>query len=380
MKAHLRPVKGNIFESRAQTLVNTVNTVGVMGKGLALEFRKRFPDMYEDYVRRTREGRVKLGEPYVFKRLVPPWILVFPTKEHWRSVSRLADIVAGLKYVEHNYLKWGVTSLAVPPLGCGLGQLEWRVVGPTLYRHLDRLAIPVELYVPFGTSAEEMSAEFLGQPSEAQLVESARDGNGEVPVGVVVALEVLRRINRTRYHWPIGRVAFQKLLYFATRAGLETRLQFRRASFGPHSEDLKPLLTKLVNNGLVEEHAIGSGRMFRVEVGPTFEDARRRNEAVIAANEPAITQLVDLFCRIRSTHQAELIATVDFARRTIRTPNDAKPTEKDVLEEVMEWKRHARPKYDENEVALVVREMAALGVLDVSASPDLRISGDPGSV
>src|SRR5262245_52928371 len=109
---------GDLFQSGAQTLVNTVNCVGVMGKGVALEFKRRFPDMYEDYVARCAARQVRLGEPYLFHRPAPPWILNFPTKDHWRAVSRLADIVAGLESLEEHYREWGITSLAVPPLGC----------------------------------------------------------------------------------------------------------------------------------------------------------------------------------------------------------------------------------------------------------------------
>src|SRR6266508_6326123 len=140
-----------MFESDAQTLVNTVNCVGVMGKGIALEFKKRFPDMYADYVARCERGQVRLGEPYLYRTPVPPWILNFPTKDHWRSVSRLEDIIQGLDHLLQHYEEWGIKSIAVPPLGCGQGQLEWRVVGPTLYRYLSRMDIPVELYAPHGT-------------------------------------------------------------------------------------------------------------------------------------------------------------------------------------------------------------------------------------
>ncbi len=114
----IRPLVGNIFTSEAQTLVNIVNCVGIMGKGLALEFKKLFPDMYEDYVIRCKAKEVRLGEPYLYRRLLPPWILNFPTKDHWRSVSRLSDIVAGLEYLEKHYREWEITSLAVPALGC----------------------------------------------------------------------------------------------------------------------------------------------------------------------------------------------------------------------------------------------------------------------
>ena len=124
----VKVIVSDLFASRAQTLVNTVNCVAVMGKGVALEFRKRFPMMYADYVERCRTGSVKLVRTYVYKDLTHPWMLNFPTKDRWRSVSRIDDIIRGLNYVEEHYRKWGITSLAVPRLGCGQGQLEWRVV------------------------------------------------------------------------------------------------------------------------------------------------------------------------------------------------------------------------------------------------------------
>ena len=99
----IKVVRGTLFESNAQTWVNAVNCVGVMGKGIALEFKNRFPDMYEDYVSRCKRGEAKLGRPYLFKRLVPPWILNFPTKDHWRSAARLRDIIDGLEYLTAHY-------------------------------------------------------------------------------------------------------------------------------------------------------------------------------------------------------------------------------------------------------------------------------------
>jgi len=164
---------GDLFESKCQALVNTVNTVGIMGKGVALEFKKRFPDMFEDYVKRCSEGKVKLGEPYLYKRLTPPWILNFPTKEHWRSVSNISDILRGLNYLEQHYKEWGITSIALPPLGCGHGQLEWKIVGPTLYRYIKALDIPVELYAPLGTPPEELTPEFLSREVEQAIVSGA---------------------------------------------------------------------------------------------------------------------------------------------------------------------------------------------------------------
>jgi O-acetyl-ADP-ribose deacetylase (regulator of RNase III) len=141
-------VTGDIFNSEAQTLVNAVNCAGVMGKGIALAFKRHFPAMFADYAERCKEGRVRLGEPYLYRGESLPWVLNFPTKDHWRSASKLEAIVAGLSYLEAYYHEWGITSLAVPALGCGAGQLEWNVVGPILRDMLGKLDIPVTLFAP----------------------------------------------------------------------------------------------------------------------------------------------------------------------------------------------------------------------------------------
>lgn len=154
---------GDLFTSKAQTIVNAINCVGVMGKGIALQFKNRFPDMFRDYEERCKRKEVKLGRPYLYKTMLPPYILNFPTKDHWRSVTNLADIERGLQYLHNHYKEWGITSIAVPALGCGEGTLEWRVVGPTLYSYLSKMDIPVELYKPYGTPHQELQPEFLEQ-------------------------------------------------------------------------------------------------------------------------------------------------------------------------------------------------------------------------
>src|SRR5690348_10387922 len=90
---------GNLFDSEAQTLVNAVNCVGVMGKGIALAFKRRYPAMFADYVARCKDGLVRLGEPYLYRGSARPYVLNFPTKNHWRSAVKLEDIVAGLAYL-----------------------------------------------------------------------------------------------------------------------------------------------------------------------------------------------------------------------------------------------------------------------------------------
>ncbi len=372
-KSNITALVGDLFKSDCQTIVNTVNTVGVMGKGIALEFKKQFPDMFEDYEQSCKEGKVKLGEPYLYKRLTPPWILNFPTKGHWRSVSKLSDIIRGLKYLEKHYQEWGITSIAIPPLGCGYGQLEWKIVGPTLYRHMKHFNMPVELYAPLGTSKEELTNDFLS--SEITPNDSNKSANGKIAPGLVAVIEILSRIEQEPHHWPIGRTLFQKIAYFATDFGLKTDLRFNRGSYGPFDASLKGKITRLVNNGLIKEEQLG--RMFSVKTGPTFKDAQIRYKKVIEENEPIINKLTDLFLRINTTHQAELAATIHYSANYLIKERKIKPSESDVLKAVMEWKQKRRPPYDENEVAKTIRNLASLGFLNVSASSDLPTSNEP---
>src|SRR5215468_9685870 len=155
---------GDLFTSRAQTLVNAVNCVGVMGKGVALEFKKRWPAMFEDYQRRCERKEVRLGEPYNYRDASGILIVNFPTKNHWRSAARLADIERGLDYFADHVIEWGITSVALPPLGCGNGGLEWDEVGPLIYRKLHGLPIDVEVYAPYGTPSNQLTESFLSRP------------------------------------------------------------------------------------------------------------------------------------------------------------------------------------------------------------------------
>jgi uncharacterized protein YwgA/O-acetyl-ADP-ribose deacetylase (regulator of RNase III) len=355
---------GDLFKSKAQTWVNTVNTVGVMGKGVALGFKQRFPDMYADYLRRCERREVRLGEPYVFRSASLPWIINFPTKEHWRSVSRLTDIVAGLEYLEKHVREWQVTSMAVPPLGCGQGGLEWSVVGPTLFRHLKRLDVPVELYAPHGTPEDQLALNFLDRPPNVTIWAS----QDRISEGALVLVEVVARIAKEPYHWPVGHVRFQKLAYFAKRAGVPLELNFERGSYGPYSKQVKPLLSHLVNNGLLIE--AGRGRMLAIRPGPTYPDAQRIHGSYIAAWEAQIERLVDLFTRIPTTNQAELVATVDYVAQILAA--QGRVSEHDVFEAVREWK--PTKSWTEDSIAVAVRYLGMLGWLKVEPSIDLPVS------
>ena len=146
--------RGNLIEARTEALVNTVNCWGYMGKGVALQFKKAFPANFEAYRRACRSRSVELGKMFVFEtgsHLNPKYIINFPTKRHWRAKSRLADIRAGLEDLVATARRLGLASLALPPLGCGLGGLDWDEVRPIIAAAFaDFPELAVALYEPLG--------------------------------------------------------------------------------------------------------------------------------------------------------------------------------------------------------------------------------------
>lgn len=159
----LHLVEGDMFFSNKQTLTISVNTVGVMGKGLASRAKYQFPDLYTYYQELCKNTSLEMGKPVLYKRdtsindtfsigLIeeeePTWFLLFPTKKHFRDQSDLVGIEKGLIWIKENYKSLGITSLALPALGCGLGWLSWEDVGPMMVKHLKDLEIPVWIYLP----------------------------------------------------------------------------------------------------------------------------------------------------------------------------------------------------------------------------------------
>lgn len=138
---------GSIFTSSAQTLVNPVNCKGVMGAGLALAFKQQFPDVFNQYAWYYRNHGMKPGEPYLVPSVKHQWVLNFPTKDHWRNPSLLDYIDEGLAFFVKLYDFWGITSVAFPVLGCGLGGLRWEDVQPLMEQALAPLPIPCEIWL-----------------------------------------------------------------------------------------------------------------------------------------------------------------------------------------------------------------------------------------
>ena len=168
----IRYIEGDIFKSPAQVIVNTVNTVGVMGKGIALEFKKRYPDMFQAYRDICDKRKLKTGSLMLYYE-PDHWVLLFPTKENWRNPSRMEYIEAGLAKFCRTYAEKGITSVAFPKLGCGNGELNWSEVQPVMEKYLKDL--PIDIYIYLGTGPDPIPEHKIQEKTVDWLRQNAKD-------------------------------------------------------------------------------------------------------------------------------------------------------------------------------------------------------------
>ncbi len=231
---------GNILSSDVEALVNTVNCVGVMGRGIALQFRKAFPRNYEDYKaicdrKKLHPGMVLTHE---MKQLHnPQYIINFPTKRHWKGNSRIEDIASGLEALVAEIRQRNIRSIAIPALGCGLGGLNWSEVRPMIERALSALPdVRVFLYEPSGTPMVEEMAKERKKP--------------EMTIGRAVLLCLMRRYLGALMDPSVSLLEIHKLMYFMQEAGESLQLRYQKAMYGPYAENLRHVLN------LIEGHFI----------------------------------------------------------------------------------------------------------------------------
>lgn len=226
-------VTGNLLQADVEALVNTVNTVGAMGKGIALQFKQAYPANFEAYRKAVEHGEVQPGRMFVFETglMTNPRIIInFPTKRHWRGGSRIEDIDAGLHDLARVIAAQGIQSIAIPPLGCGNGGLNWDDVRPRILATLAKLpdvralvfspeGSPDPKTMPVGTERPQMT------PARALLV------------------RLMDRYSELAYRLTL--LEIQKLAYFLQEAGEPLRLNFEKGHYGPYAANLNKVLERI---------------------------------------------------------------------------------------------------------------------------------------
>ncbi len=219
--------QGNLLAAEVDALVNTVNTEGVMGKGIALQFKKAFPDNFKSYARACKAGEVVIGGMHVVQRLASPrFIINFPTKNHWRQPSRLEYIESGLADLVARVRELGIKSIAVPPLGCGNGGLDWTAVRPRIVEAFKAIPdVRVLLFEP------------AGAPAPDAIIDRRDAPNMTASRAAIIAL--MGRYVATSYEYRLSLIEVQKLAYFLQEAGEPLKLEFKAHFYGPYADNLR---------------------------------------------------------------------------------------------------------------------------------------------
>lgn len=225
--------RADILAADVEALVNTVNCVGAMGRGIALQCKKAFSDNFKAYEAACKRGEVRPGHVFVFgtgQLTNPCYIINFPTKRDWKHKSRLADIGAGLVSLVAEIKRLGIRSIALPPLGSGLGGLDWDVVRPrieTAFNEVPGVRAPV--FEPAGAPAATMMAETAKVP--------------DMTVGRAVLLGLMSRYLAGLMEPVVSLLEVHKLMYFQQAAGETLRPKFEKALYGPYATNLDNVLT-----------------------------------------------------------------------------------------------------------------------------------------
>lgn len=227
--------QGNLLEANVDALVNTVNCVGVMGKGIALQFKQAFPENFNRYVQACRKQEVYLGKMFIVPitskvRTNPKYIINFPTKYHWKDLSNIADIKNGLDSLIEDIKRLEIQSIAMPPLGCGNGGLDWQQVHPQ-----------IELAFTQTPNTKLYLFEPLNQQKAITIPIATKTPNMTNSRALLIKLmEVYRQAG-----YKISKLEIQKLAYFLQVAGEPLRLDFVKHHYGPYAENLNFVLQKI---------------------------------------------------------------------------------------------------------------------------------------
>ena len=339
--------KGNIVMADVEALVNTVNCVGIMGRGIALQFRNAFPDNFHAYEVASKRGEIEPGRMFVFEThslTNPHYIINFPTKRHWRSMSRLTDIKDGLPALVGEIKRLGICSIAIPPLGSGLGGLDWNQVRPLIISALAEVPnLKTVIYEPLGT------------PNPNKIIRST--AVPRMTPGRAALVGLLDRYLRGLMEPYVSLLELHKLMYFMQEAGEPLKLSYVKATYGPYADNLRQVLTRIEGYLIAGYGAGGDSPMKRIELVPgAIEDA----EKLLINHRDTLERfdrVVDLTEGFETPFGLELMATVHW----VATKEHAVDF-KDLVARIYAWDERKR-RFSEEQIRIAWKALADKGWL-----------------
>lgn len=341
--------EGNLLKANTEALVNTVNCVGVMGKGIALQFKQAYPANFKLYEKACKEDNVKLGQMLIVEigqTKNPRYIINFPTKQHWKAKSRLSDIESGLKALVDEIKQRKIKSVALPALGCGNGGLEWNEVKPLIEKAFESLVDVEFIIFPPAT----------GPKSNEMSVNTAKEN-------LTRARALLIRL--INLYWlgedDLGKLEIQKLAYFLQVAGEPLNLRFKKQQFGPYADNLNHVLQRLEGHYI---RGYGDRQQYsEIRLLPgALEDAKTILQNDTEANQ-RLERVAALIKGYETPYGLELLATVHWV-----TAYEANWHDKDVvIGKIHAWSVRKREKFKTSHILKAWERLKEQNWFDVLA-------------
>lgn len=310
---------GNILDADKQALVNTVNTVGVMGKGIALGFKKTFPIVHEQYQKAISNNEIEIGKVQLIKTnlITPEFVINFPTKKHWKQPSKLLFIEEGLKDLVHVILENNLESIAIPPLGCGNGRLSWHQVKPLIELYLAPLSKNVDIQIY--------------EPGYNDQVNRTKTKDASLTPARAMVLHLMNEYQILGYS--INLLVVQKIAYFLQRFGENLNLNYEKGYYGPYAHRLMHLL-KYLNGSFLqysEEKNIPDTKV-RIIEKKMPDVIAYYNDHISDDQKKRVHSVLNLIEGFESPYGLELLATVDFiVNQTNKNSDD------EIQNEIANW-------------------------------------------
>lgn len=344
---------GDIFKTDAEALVNSVNCVGVMGRGIAMQFKNMYPANFKSYETACKQKEVQPGRMFVFETgqlSNPKYIINFPTKRHWRGKSRIEDIESGLKALVQEIRNKSIKSIAIPPLGSDLGGLDWREVRPLIETAMHELdEVQVIVFEPGSKPSD-------GRPN--------RSTNApEITAGRAALVGLMHSYLAGFLDPFVTLLEVHKLMYFLQEAGEPLNLKYAKAHYGPYAENLRHVI-RAMEGHFISGYADGGDapdkplNLVPGAVNDAFKFLESKPDALTRFQQ--VTRLVDGF---ESSFGLELLATVHWV-----ATEQPKPDLAEVIERTYDWGERKR-QFSPRQIGIAYRRLAEEGWLNEDPAP-----------
>jgi O-acetyl-ADP-ribose deacetylase (regulator of RNase III) len=346
--------KGDLLTADVEALVNTVNCVGIMGRGVALQFKERFPANFKAYETACRRDEVQPGRMFIFETGTltnPKFIINFPTKRHWRGKSRMDDIDSGLLALSNEIRSRGIKSIAIPPLGSGLGGLDWSDVRPRIEAALRGFNdLRVVIYEPNGTLANFKAREVP-----------------EMTAGRAALVALIYRYLGGLMDPFVSLLEVHKLMYFMQEAGEPLRLKYEKAHYGPYAKNLSHVL-QTIEGHLLSGYADGGDKPDKeLELVPgAIEDAESflKDKPQTAARFDLVGKLVEGF---ETPFGLELLSTVHWVIN-----HEGAFTVDEVVRQVHDWNNNKK-RFSPRQIGIAFTRLETNGWMNIKNSQLPRV-------